>query len=266
MEPKLAIVIGELSEKMKKALFRMCMNATIRDYTVCSKDLVGFLKLNDSSVNKDLQCAHIKNNYILIKGNIHTDLFLKEVISLNKILSGGKLTHCAVFYNPSTNQQFIMTDGACNIEINDDNREIAIKNAIELYAKTHTVNITTDQTGVNVSLLSAGGDHNKKTNESLYNWWSNNQYKYPDNTLRLEQLDVALNEKIRQEKLIDGKVADIIVVNNIGEGNAIWKSLTALNQWECYGILMGSPLPIVLNSRGDNEESIKGSIKIAAKL
>lgn len=206
----------------------------------------------------------IENDWMIIKGNIHTEDFLRRVIPLAKKLNGEKklfLSHCAYFTNPYINRSFILTDGACVPTPTIEQREMMIENAVNLYNKLHDVS-----SGCNVSFISAGGDTNPKVDPEVYDWWKNRDTnKIP---VRLEQLDVALNEEIRVSKGVTGSVADVVVVKDINQGNAIWKSLTAVSGsgWNVSGLLVGAKFPIILTSRGDSCSSIKGSIKLGIKV
>lgn len=205
----------------------------------------------------------MEKEWMVIKGDVHTDDFLRRVIPLAKKLNGDKklfLSHCAYFVNPCLNRSFILTDGACVPNPTAEQREEIIKNAVWMHKKIYG-----DSSDCNVSFISAGGDSNPKTDPEVYDWWKSRQSDIP---IRLEQLDVALNEEIRASKKISGPVADVVVVKDINQGNAIWKSLTAVSEsgWNVFGLLVGAVFPIILTSRGDKISSIKGSIKLGATL
>lgn len=207
----------------------------------------------------------VENSWMFVKGNVHTEDFLQRIIPLVKALNPTEkvfLSHCAYFTNPYINQSFILTDAACVPAPTPEQRTYIIKNAIDLFERMHSgMDIAP-----NVSFISAGGSGNPKTDPELHNWWSNTDFG--EINVRLEQLDVALNEEIRKSKGVSGKTADIVVVKDINQGNAIWKSLTAVSGcgWSVSGLLMGANFPIILSSRGDDISSIKGSIKLGAML
>lgn len=232
---------------------------------------IAIAPVTDSEENKNFLANMVKSNldiengWMIVKGNVHTDEFLQRVIPLVKALNPQKkvfLSHCAYFTNPYINQEFILTDGACVPFPKPEQRTLIVQNAIDLYERLHNHEIVSP----NVSFISAGGSDNSKTDPELYDWWSNTDFG--DINVRLEQLDVALNEEVRKSKGVSGKTADIIVVKDINQGNAIWKSLTAVSGcgWSVSGLLMGANFPIILSSRGDNISSIKGSIKLGAML
>ena len=190
---------------------------------------------------------------------------MRSVIAINKKLNGGQkfyLTHCAVFFDKTKKRApFILTDAAC-IPFPDENQLTHIvQNAIKLFKQ-----IFGNAREPFVSLISAGGDTNTKLAPTLYAWWMNHKKDFAENTLRLEQIDVALDGGIRAEKHLTGEIADIIVVDNINTGNAIFKSLSVLSgNWEPLCFLMGAKNRVLLNSRGATEQTITDNIILACK-
>lgn len=262
------LLLGSITEKHAKVFDELKASEDIDNVYVVPaigrNCLLDYFKLDDADTNKNIQKALIPEKFIIVKGKVHTENFLRPVIELNKFLGGDRLIHCGIFKNTKTNQTFVLTDAACNIQLLDKEDLVAkaIQYATEVYLKC-----VWETRDIYVSLLSAGGEDNSATNPKYHEWWTRHRSEYPEGQLRIEQLDVALNQKIREGKEVPGSVSNIIVVKDINEGNAIWKTLTSLSQnWICGGLLMGSKLPIVLNSREDTEDSLKYSIKSALKI
>lgn len=202
--------------------------------------------------------------YVLMKCDIHSDDFLRRVIAINKKQMAGKkfyLTHCGIFYDKTgVRPPFILTDAAC-IPFPDENQLTHIvQNAVSLFEK-----VFGNKRAPFISLISAGGDTNTKLAPTLYSWFLTHEKDFPNGTLRLEQLDVALDSNIRNEKHLSGKIADIIVVDNINTGNAIFKSVSVLGSWEPACFLMGAKNTIILNSRGATESALTKNIILACK-
>ena len=204
------------------------------------------------------------NEFILMKCDIHSDDFLRRVIAINKKLTNGEkfyLTHCGIFFDKSGNRPpFILTDAACVPYPDENQLTHIVNNATKLYAKVF------DKEHVPfISLISAGGDTNTKIAPVLYAWYEKHKNEFPKDTLRIEQLDVALDKNIRAEKHLSGEIADIVVVDNINTGNAIFKSLSVLGNWEPACFLMGGKNTIILNSRGATENALIKNIVLACK-
>jgi phosphotransacetylase len=248
---KKILCFGDVSDKYKNAIENaMRENADIAGWAVAPE--------NDELPTGD-------DEFILMKCDIHSDDFLRRIIAINKKIAGGEkfyLTHCAVFFDKSHRRApFILTDAAC-IPIPDENQLTHIvQNAVSLFAK-----IFDSPRAPFISLISAGGDTNTKLSPVLHSWVAAHGGDFPANTIRIEQLDVALDSRVRTEKHLTGELADIIVVDNINTGNAIFKSLSVLSDnWEPLCFLMGGKNIVLLNSRGATEHTLTQNILMAAR-
>lgn len=245
---KKILCFGDVSEKYKNAIENAMQQCP---------DLVGWDRAGDSD---DLPADDCE--YILMKCDIHSDDFLRLVIAINKKLMNGEkffLTHCGVFFDKSgTRPPFILTDAACIPMPDETQLTHIVNNAVKLYAT-----VFDDKRAPFISLISAGGDTNTKLAPTLYSWFVAHKQDFPNDTLRLEQLDVALDKNIRDEKHLTGEIADIIVVDNINTGNAIFKSLSVSGNWEPACFLMGAKNTVVLNSRGATENALIKNIMMA---
>ena len=222
-------------------------------------DLAGW-----EQVGTDDELPNSNAEYILMKCDIHSDDFLRRIIAINKKqISGEKfyLTHCGIFFDKSgVRPPFILTDAAC-IPMPDENQLTHIvQNAVSLFGK-----VLNSSRAPFVSLISAGGDTNTKLSPMLYNWYEKHKNEFPNDTLRIEQLDVALDKDIRMEKHLSGEIGDIVVVYNINTGNAIFKSLSVFGNWEPACFLMGAKNMVILNSRGATESALTKNIILAVK-
>ena len=248
---KKILCFGDVTDKYKTAIenaMREC------------PDIVGWEHAGDGDDLPDFT-----GDFIFMKCDIHSDDFLRRIIAINKKLQTKEkfyLTHCAVFFNKSGKRPpFILTDAAC-IPMPDENQLTHIvQNAISLFHK-----IFDESRAPFVSLISAGGDTNTKLSPTLHAWLATHRDEFPMNTIRIEQLDVALDKNIRAEKHLTGALADIIVVDNINTGNAIFKSLSVLSgDWYPVCFLMGAENTVILNSRGATLENLTHNILLACK-
>lgn len=246
---KKILCFGDVTDKYKNAI-----NAAMRE----CPNIAGweYAPDGDKLPVSDDEC-------VLMKCDIHSDDFLRRIIAINKKLTNGQkfyLTHCAIFFDKSDARlPFILTDAAC-IPMPDENQLTHIvQNAVSLFAK-----VFGDHAPF-ISLISAGGDTNTKIAPLLHTWFTEHKKEFPKDTLRLEQLDVALDKDVRAEKHLTGEIADIIVVDNINTGNAIFKSLSVLGTWEPACFLMGAKNTVILNSRGATEHALVQNILLACK-
>lgn len=247
---KKILCFGDVTEKYKTAIENAMQQCT---------DIVGWAVASDTD---DLPSENYE--YILMKCDIHSDDFLRRVITINKKLTTEKfyLTHCAIFFDKTKKRApFILTDAACIPMPDETQLTHIVQNAVKLFGK-----VFGKERVPFISLISAGGDTNIKLSPVLYSWWSAHKSEFPNDTLRLEQLDVALDKNIRTEKHLTGENADIIVVDNINTGNAIFKSLSVVaGTFEPLCFLMGAKNTVLLNSRGATTDAITDNILLACK-
>lgn len=248
---KKILCFGENTDKYKNAIEKaMCECSDISGWEYAPE--------TDDLPNTD-------DEFILMKCDIHSDDFLRHVIAINKKQMNGKkfyLTHCFVMFDKSKQHQpFILTDAACVPNPDENQLTHIVQNAVSLF------NDMFDKTRAPfISLISAGGDTNTKLSPILHSWFLEHEKEFPKDTLRIEQLDVALDKNVRAEKHITGGIADIVVVDNINTGNAILKSLSVLSDnWYAIGFLLGAKNTVILNSRSASEYALTQNILIACK-
>jgi len=248
---KKILCFGDVTEKYKNAIenaMRECPN------------IVGWEHAPDMD---ELPTSDYE--YVLMKCDIHSDDFLRRVIAINKKLTNGErfyLTHCALFRDVSGKRPpFVLTDSAC-IPLPDENQLTHIvEHAVSLFEQ-----IFDYARPPFISLISAGGDTNTKLAPVLYSWYTAHIKDFPSGTLRIEQLDVALDKDVRIEKHLSGELADIIVGDNINTSNAIFKSLSVLsNNWEPSCFLMGAKNTVILNSRSATESVLTKNIVLVCR-
>ena len=248
---KKILCFGNVSDKYKNAIENAMQKCP---------DIIGW-----EPAPGDDELPKTDNELILMKCDIHSDDFLRHIIAINKKLFNGEkfyLTHCGVFKDTTGKRPlFILTDAACVPFPDETQLTHIVQNAVVLFNRVYDVSRPPF-----ISLISAGGDTNTKMAPVLYSWFSKHINEFPKDTLRLEQLDVALDKNVRAEKHLGGESADIIVVDNINTGNAIFKSLSVIaGTFEPLCFLMGGKNTIILNSRGATEQTITDNIIMSCK-
>ena len=246
---KKILCFGDVNEKYKNAIEKSMQQCT---------DIAGWEHAPDGDELPDTN-----DDFIFMKCDIHSDDFLRHVIAINKKLFNGEkfyLTHCAVFFNKTNRRPpFVLTDAACVPTPDENQLTHIVQNAVSLFHK-----VFDKSRAPFISLISAGGDTNTKLSPILHSWIATHINEFPSKTIRVEQLDVALDKNIRNEKHLTGALADIVVVDNINTGNAIFKSLSVLSEdWYPACFLMGAKNTIILNSRGATEETLIHNILLA---
>lgn len=222
---------------------------------------------------KELEELYKDSNYIdyhlyngnadlLVKERISSDIFLRLVMKYHNP-NKNRLTHCLIVKN--NNYNFILTDCVINVEPDPKTKITIVNNAIKFYEdifknKPRIVNLLTPDGHVSISVPCSLENYSLKHILEKQN---------PDVCFDTKQFDYCISEDSREIKNScshscwedidtqpDGN-ADIIVVNNLCEGNSLYKAL--MFNFDTYGFVVGANIPVILNSRSslyNNETAI----------
>lgn len=195
----------------------------------------------------------VQSTDIIVKELINSDDFLRTI--LKKFNPNKKfLSHC--FYFEKTRDsghglsKFILTDGALNQFPDLPTRTKITKNAIDFCANTGIVGAHRPI----ITFLNHSGHFNIKNPtacDSLLLTTECTRLFGDVADFSNFQLDCCLSQSARDIKKVgQNRDTDIIVVNDINEGNSIVKSFL-LNGWTGCGYLTGLDIRIVMNSRSN---------------
>lgn len=202
----------------------------------------------------------------VMKGHIHTDILLSEVLKRDGGLrqGGRRLSHVFVMDVPGLEHLLMVTDAAINISPDLQTKADICQNAIDLalslgirqpkvgvLSAIETVNPAIPST-LDAAILSKMADRGQITGGLV------------DGPLAM---DNAINLGAAAIKGINSLVAgraDILVAPNMEAGNMLAKELTFLAKAQAGGLVMGAKCPIILTSRSDDEKSRLASCAIAA--
>ena len=205
---------------------------------------------------------------ILMKGFIHTDDFLRAVLSKEYGLrTGSIMSHVFISEVLSWGKLLFVTDCAMNILPDLEQKAAILLNAVHLANIFGIVN-------PHVAVLAAVELVNPAmpaTVEAacLAKMADRNQYVPPCTVDGPLAMDNAVSLAAARTKKITGPVAgqaDILLVPNIESGNMLVKSLSYLGGHRVIGLLVGAKAPVVLTSRADSKESKMLSITGAALM
>jgi len=205
--------------------------------------------------------GHVAN---LMKGNLHTDVFLCEVVRKEGGLRGTRrLSHVFVIDLPGLPAPLLITDAAINIAPTLDMKVDIVQNAIDLacaigierprigiLSAVETVNPAIQST-LDAAVLSKMAERGQIRGGIV------------DGPLAMDNaIDLGAARTKGIQSLVAGR-ADVLVVPNLEAGNMLAKELTFLARAEAAGIVMGARVPIILNSRADDEKSRLASAALA---
>jgi len=200
---------------------------------------------------------------IIVKGHIHTDILMKEVLKRqHKLINKTRLSHIWHMTLEKNDKPIIITDGALNVMPNIKTKIHILKNAVN-FAKR--IGITKPK----VALLSA-------TEEVIESVPSTLDAKEITDLAKSENIDAdvfgplafdnAISKKSAAIKGIKNDVAghaDILLVPNVEAGNSLVKMMIYFMGACAAGVVVGGKVPVVITSRSDDAPARLASIAAA---
>jgi phosphate acetyltransferase len=200
---------------------------------------------------------------IIVKGHIHTDILMKEVVKRNYALIGKKrLSHIWHMTIEKDDSPLIITDGVLNVMPNIKTKMHILKNSVDF---ANRIGITRPK----ISVLSA-------TEEVLDSVPSSVEAKEITKLAKEENLnadvfgplafDNSISKKSAVIKGIKNEVAgqaDILLVPSVETGNALVKMMIYFMGACAAGVVIGGKVPVVITSRSDEAQARMASIAAA---
>tara|TARA_B100000029_G_scaffold480088_1_gene527776 strand:- start:64 stop:975 length:912 start_codon:yes stop_codon:yes gene_type:complete len=200
---------------------------------------------------------------IIVKGHIHTDILMKEVLKReHKLINKTRLSHIWHMTIEKEDRPLIITDGALNVMPNIKTKMHILKNSIN-FAKR--IGIKRPK----IAILSA-------TEEVIDSVPTTLDAKELTELARSEKVDAdvfgplafdnAISKKSATIKGIKSEVAgqaDILLVPNVETGNSLVKMMIYFMGACAAGVVVGGKVPIVITSRSDDAPARLASIAAA---
>lgn len=200
---------------------------------------------------------------VLMKGQLHTDSFMRAAVSReNGLRTGKRFVH--IFHITKGDQSITISDAAVNVSPSLDTRKDA---TTEVVALLHKIGNARPR----VSFLSATESPIDSVPSSIegrdLSDWAKANIENADFSGPLA-FDLIMSSTAVQAKKITGDPvagqADAIIVPDIVSGNALFKSFVYLAGGCAGGIVMGAKVPILLTSRADPAAARLSSIALGA--
>ena len=230
-------------------------------------DISEFEILDEKNENKTAviaaELASKEKIKIIVKGHIHTDVLMKEVIKKKYNLIGKtRLSHIWHMTLDKEDKPLIITDGALNVSPNVKTKMHILKNVINFCNRIGNAR-------PKVSILSA-------TEEVLDSVQSSLDAKEITELAKKENLkadvfgplafDNSISKKSAEIKGIKNVVAgnsDVLLVPNVETGNALVKIMVYFMGACAAGVVVGGKVPVVITSRSDVATARLASIAAA---
>ncbi|MFP4273732.1 MAG: bifunctional enoyl-CoA hydratase/phosphate acetyltransferase [Paracoccaceae bacterium] len=201
----------------------------------------------------------------LMKGHLHTDALLRPVLDRDTGLrTGRRLTHVFVMDVPGLPHPLLVTDAAINIAPDLMCKRDIVQNAIDL---ARALGIDEPKVGV----LSAVETVTPALPSSIDAALLSKMAERGQITGGLVEgplaMDNAVNLAAARTKGLKSPVAgraDILVAPDLDAGNMLAKQLAYISHAEAAGLVVGASVPIILNSRSDDDMARLASCAVAA--
>ena len=202
---------------------------------------------------------------VLMKGQLHTDVFMKSAVSRNAGLrTGQRFVHIFHITHPDGGKPILISDAAVNVNPDLITRQSAIVEVKKLLNK-----LGNDRP--KIAILSATESAIPSVPSSMEGKalaeWARENVEGIDVSGPLA-LDLIMSPKaVAAKKLTDDPVAgnaDAIIVPDIVSGNALFKAFVYLTGGCAAGVVTGAKVPILLTSRADPPAARIASAALAA--
>jgi len=218
-----------------------------------------------AAAEKGVELVRLDKAELLMKGSLHTDELLAEVVRKDTGLrTERRISHVFCMDVPAYHKPLFITDAAVNIFPSLEDKVDIVKNAIELaqalgikepkiaiLSAVETVNPKIPST-IDAAALCKMAGRQQITGGVL------------DGPLAF---DNAISRDAAEIKHIKSEVcgeADILLVPDLEAGNMLVKELSYLADADSAGIVLGARVPIILTSRADNVRARMASCAVAA--
>lgn len=214
---------------------------------------------------KAVSMANEGHVQLVMKGSLHTDELMREVVSREHGLrTRRRISHTFVMDVPGYPTPLLITDAAVNILPDLPTKVDIIQNAINLH-------IALGYGAPRVAVLSAVETVYPKIPSTLEAAALSKMVDRGQITGGIVDGPLAMDNAVSMEaakiKKIDSPVAgkaQILVVPNIEAGNILFKGLAFLAHANVAGVILGAKVPVVLTSRADSAAARLASCAAAA--
>lgn len=202
----------------------------------------------------------------IMKGSLHTDELMAEVVAAAGLRTKRRVSHCFVLQTPHYPRPFIVTDAAINLAPDLQQKADIVRNAIAL---AHAIGVPEPKVAI-LAAVETVSPHMPATLDAAALCKMADRGQIAGGVLDGPlAFDNAVSMAAARTKGIDSPVAgqaDILVVPDLESGNMLAKQLMYMGEAASAGIVMGAKVPVILTSRADSRASRIASCAIALLL
>ena len=205
---------------------------------------------------------------LLMKGAVKTGELLGAYLDRRRgFRTGRTLSHLGVFEVPGINRLMIITDGGLNLQPDLERKKEILQNAVEV---AHLLGIDCPRVAVLAHVEKSPDLELPMIRDAVELTRANREGSltgcYVDGPLAL---DNAVSAEAAARKGIGGPVAGkahILLANEIGMGNVIYKAVQLWCGGKIAGIVVGGKIPVITPSRADSPQSKLAAIAVGVLL
>lgn len=222
---------------------------------------------HEAAAARAVALVHEGRAKAVMKGDLHTDVLLREVLRKDGGLRmGRRLSHVFVMDVPGRDRLLFVTDAAINIAPDLMTKRDIVQNAIDLAL---ALGVVEPKVGI-LSAIETVSPQIPSTLDAaiLSKMADRGQIKggLVDGPLAMDNaVDLGAARTKGIVSTVAGR-ADILVAPNMEAGNMVAKELTFLARAEAGGIVVGALAPVILTSRADDEKARLVSCAIAVMM
>lgn len=202
---------------------------------------------------------------VLMKGQLHTDVFMKSAVSRdNGLRTGKRFVHIFHISPPDGGKPILISDAAVNVAPNIETRQDCIRETVDLLVRLGNARPKIAILSATESVIPAvpsSGEARELAD------WAKTAVPNADVSGPLA-FDLIMSPKaVATKKLTADPVAgqaDAIIVPDIVSGNALFKAFVYLKGGCAAGLVTGAKVPILLTSRADPAAARMASVALAA--
>ncbi|QPM90213.1 bifunctional enoyl-CoA hydratase/phosphate acetyltransferase [Pseudooceanicola algae] len=232
-------------------------------------DLTGIevidLPLPRDAARHAVELVHAGRVHAIMKGHLHTDELLRPMLDKQTGLRiGRRFTHVFVMDVPGLDHPLLVTDAAINIAPDLRTKVDIVQNGIDL---ARSIGIEQPKVGVLSAVETVNPDIPSSLDAALLSKMADRGQitgGLVDGPLAMDNaVDLAAARVKGIRSPVAGK-ADVLVVPNLDAGNMLAKQLTYISHAEAAGLMLGARVPVILNSRADDDMARLASCAVAA--
>lgn len=217
-----------------------------------------------ASAARAVQLAHRGEVEAVMKGSLHTDELMSEVVAKEGGLrTARRISHVFIADVPTYPRPLLITDAAINIDPSLEDKVDIIQNAIEL---AHMMGIAEPKVAILAAVETVSSKMRSTIDAAaLCKMADRGQIRggLLDGPLAFDNAVSLVAAKTKGIISAVAGRADILVVPELEAGNMVAKQLEYLADAVLAGVVLGTRVPIVLTSRADSAETRAASCAIA---